>query len=161
MGNKKYLTSLVVFYTTLYALRVEVTNITINMKFILNSNKIVCFLLKDSSITIQNCFNVPSFYSFSLQCLLFLYLLSATINASASSSVFTLNKTGTSGGKDSGFGKQTTIIVFLFSRFVGILSVNKVLSSKFPREVSARTINCVLPFGVGFKNNIPTPLLVK
>lgn len=88
-------------------------------------------------------------------------LLSALSNASASSSVFTLNKTGTGGGEHSGLGKQTNIIVFLFIRFVGILSVNKVLSNRFPKEVSARTINCVLSFGVGFKNNIPTPRSVK
>lgn len=100
-------------------------------------------------------FNIPISFFY------FLCLLSASNNASASSSVFTLNKIGTGGGVDSGIGKQTSIIVFLFIRFVGILSVNKVLSNKFPKEVSARTNNCVFSFGVGFRNSVPTPRAVK
>lgn len=87
--------------------------------------------------------------------------MSVSNNKSASSSVFTLNNTGTGGGVDSGIGKQTNIIVFLFIRFVGILSVNKVLSNKFPKDVSARTNNCVFSFGVGFKNSVPIPRSVK
>lgn len=46
-------------------------------------------------------------------------------------------------------------------RFVGIDVVNSVLSNKFPRELSARTISWVLPFGVDFKNKTPIPLSLK
>lgn len=91
----------------------------------------------------------------------FLCLFNASNNSSAASLVFTLNSTGTGGGEESGIGRQTNIIVFLFMRFVGMLWVNRVLSNKLPKAVSARTINCVFPFGVGFRYNIPTPLSLK
>lgn len=91
----------------------------------------------------------------------FVYLSSVSNRLSAVSLVFTLSSTGTGGGGVSGIGRQTNIIVFLFIRLTGMLGVNKVLSNKLPNAVSARTISCVLPFGVGFRNNVPTPLSLK
>lgn len=71
----------------------------------------------------------------------FLLLSRVSIRVSASSLVFTRSRTGVGGGSESGNGRQTNITVFLFMRFVGIDVVNSVLSNKFPRELSARTIS--------------------
>lgn len=87
----------------------------------------------------------------------FLFFSRTSIKASASSDVFTLNKTGVGGGFESGVGRHTNIILFLFMRFNGILSLKSVFNRIFPNELPARTINCILSFGVGFKNNVPTP----
>lgn len=50
----------------------------------------------------------------------FVYLSNVSVRVSAVSLVFTLNNTGTGGGGESGIGKQTSIIVFLFIRLIGM-----------------------------------------
>lgn len=85
----------------------------------------------------------------------------AANKSSASSVVFTLSNTDVGGGEESGMGKHIIMIVFLFIRLVGILVVSRILRSKFPRDESERTINCIFPVDVGLRNRIPIPLSLK
>lgn len=82
--------------------------------------------------------------------------LSLLNTSSASSPVFNRIRSGTGGGWTSGAGTQTSITLFEPMRLTGSPAVRSVLTSTFPRLVSARTINCIFS-PAGFRYNVPIP----
>lgn len=72
----------------------------------------------------------------------FLFFSKVSSKLSASSGVLTRKSRGVGGGFSSGVGTATTITSFFPNRFTGTVSDKIKFSSKFPKLVSALTINC-------------------